>query len=433
MEIVKVVKYNGGPDVFAWKFPSEALGTWTQLIVNESQEAILFKEGKVLDVFKSGRYTLDTPNIPILSAFMRIPFGGKSPFAAEVWFVNKVNSLDIKWGTSTPIQLQDPKYGIFISVRSFGQFGIKIEDSKKFLTKLVGTLPILGSEEISRYFRGVYVTKVKDAISSYITKKRISVLEINSYLEEISEHMEKQLEPVLEQYGIRLVNFYVNDINIPEEDSGVKKLKKALSEKARMDVIGYNYQQQRSFDTLEKAAENPGMSANLMGAGMGVGMGMAMGAPIATGFNEASRNLDMSFTQREKKECPNCHAKIDKEEKFCSECGFDTLKVANTSKREPVCINCGAKITATMKFCSECGEKIKTCPNCGAGMRENDKKCSICGFEVDMKCPKCGIYLSAKKLKFCPECGVSLIKKCPACDTTVEGNEKFCHECGKQL
>ena len=44
MAIVDVVKYNGGPDVFAWKFPNSELGTWTQLIVNESQEAILLKE-----------------------------------------------------------------------------------------------------------------------------------------------------------------------------------------------------------------------------------------------------------------------------------------------------------------------------------------------------------------------------------------------------
>lgn len=51
MAVVEVVKYNGGADVFAWKYPSEELGTWTQLIVNESQEAVLVKGGKVLDVF----------------------------------------------------------------------------------------------------------------------------------------------------------------------------------------------------------------------------------------------------------------------------------------------------------------------------------------------------------------------------------------------
>lgn len=329
MEIIKVVKYDGGPDVFAWKFPSESLGTWTQLIVNESQEAIFLKEGQALDVFKSGRYTLETANIPILSRFMRIPFGGKTPFTAEIWFVNKINSLDIKWGTPSPIQLQDPKYGIFVSVRSFGQFGIKIEDSKKFLTELVGTLPIFGAENISRYFRGLYVTKIKDTISTYITRKKISVLEINTYLEEISKYMESQLTPILNQYGIRIVNFYVNDINISEDDPGVRKLKQALSKKAQMNIIGYNYQEERSFNTLEKAASNRGMAADVMGSGMGLGIGMAMGVPIANAFSEMTNNFNISSPKNEMKECSNCHTQISKKEKFCSKCGFDTSKNKN--------------------------------------------------------------------------------------------------------
>lgn len=104
MAIVDVVKYNGEPDVFAWKYPNEELGTWTQLIVNESQEAVLFKGGKALDVFASGRHTLETANIPLLRSIVNLPFGGRSSFTAEVWYINKIHSLDIKWGTPSPIQ-----------------------------------------------------------------------------------------------------------------------------------------------------------------------------------------------------------------------------------------------------------------------------------------------------------------------------------------
>ena len=89
MPIVEVVKYDGDADTFAWKYPNEELGTWTQLIVNESQEAVLFKGGNALDVFQSGRHTLDTANIPILNHIVNLPFGGRSPFTAEVWFINK--------------------------------------------------------------------------------------------------------------------------------------------------------------------------------------------------------------------------------------------------------------------------------------------------------------------------------------------------------
>ena len=74
MAIVEVVKYNGTPDVFAWKYPSEELGTWTQLIVNESQEAVLYKGGQALDVFMAGRHTLETANIPLLNKIINSNF-----------------------------------------------------------------------------------------------------------------------------------------------------------------------------------------------------------------------------------------------------------------------------------------------------------------------------------------------------------------------
>ena len=70
-------------------------------------------------------HTLDTKNIPILNKIINLPFGGKSPFKAEVWYINKGYYLDIKWGTPTPIQIQDPKYGVFIPIRSNGAFGIQ--------------------------------------------------------------------------------------------------------------------------------------------------------------------------------------------------------------------------------------------------------------------------------------------------------------------
>jgi membrane protease subunit (stomatin/prohibitin family) len=151
MAIIDVVKYDGSPSVFAWKFPNIELGTWTQLIVNESQEAVLYKGGQSLDLFGPGRHTLKTANIPLLSKIINLPFGGRSPFTAEIWYINKVNTLDVKWGTPTPIQLQDPKYNVFVPLRAFGQFGIKVSDSKMFLQKLVGTLPTFTSADLAAH------------------------------------------------------------------------------------------------------------------------------------------------------------------------------------------------------------------------------------------------------------------------------------------
>lgn len=349
MAAAEVIKYSGSPDVLAWKYPSDELGTWTQLIVSESQEAILFKGGKALDIFESGTYTLDADNVPVLSKLINLPFGGRTPFTAEVWFINKANSLDIKWGTATPIQLQDPKYSVFIPVRAFGQFGIRIEDAKQFLVKLVGTLPMFDKENILRYFRGLYLTKVKDAVSSYLINKQISIMEINAYIEELSMHLQEKIEPTLTEYGIKLVNFYVNDISVPEDDSAVIKLKDALARKAEMEIIGYNYQQQRSFDTLEGAAKNNGgASSNIMGAGIGLGMGINMGGAVANQMGAVTGNLNVAG--EETKTCPSCGSKLPEgNPKFCPECGAALIKV---------CPACKTPVSGSAKFCPECGQKL---------------------------------------------------------------------------
>jgi membrane protease subunit (stomatin/prohibitin family) len=396
MAIVEVVKYNGSPDVFAWKYPNSELGTWTQVIVNESQEAVLYKGGQSLDLLGAGRHTLDTANIPILSKLVNLPFGGRSPFSAEVWYINKVNSLDIKWGTSTPIQLQDPKYNVFIPIRAFGQFGIRISDSKVFLQKLVGTLPSFTTQDILKYFRGLYLTKVKDSIASYLIKKKISVLEINAYINEISESLKDDINPTLTNFGIELINFYVNDISVPEEDTAVIKLKDALAKKAEMDIIGYNYTQERSFDTLEGAATNTGTgSAQFMGAGMGLGMGLGIGRNVGGSFNEIGKSIDTSPA----KECPHCHKNVGAEFKFCPYCGKDTTPTNNKN-----CPKCGKENPLGMKFCGSCGSVLtKICPKCSTAVEDGQKFCFNCGTSLAKICA-CGHDI-ADNLKFCPNCG----------------------------
>lgn len=298
MAIIDVVKYDSNDEIFAWKFPSENLRLGSQLVVKTSQYAFFVKGGKVLDEFKEGTYTLKTGNIPLLHKIINIPFGGESPFQAEVWFINLISKLDNKWGTPTPIQLEDPKYNIVVPVRAFGQFGMSISDPKKFLQTLVGNMKDFSTEKVVEYFKGKIISSTTSAIGKKMVLEGISVLQIHVLLDDLSEYCKDKIQIEFENYGIKIENFYLMSINIPESDPSVIKLKESKDLAAKVAIAGKDvYQMDRSFDVMDKAAQNEGTMGDTMGAGMGIGLGFGMGNQMGNmvgnmkfGQNQQSQN-----------------------------------------------------------------------------------------------------------------------------------------------
>lgn len=383
MDIFKVIKYEGPNNVFVWKFPGEDFNTLSQLIVHESQEAIFFKDGQALDIFGPGRYTLHSQNIPLLRRIVNLPFSGESPFHCEVYFINKIVSMDVKWGTPSPLPVQDAVYKIIIPIRANGQFAVRVADSKKLLRTLVGTINQFDQDTLKQYFRGVLLANVKDYIASQLIQKQISFLDIQSYLKSISGGIASQLQDEFDKYGLELVNFYVNDIIPVDDDPSYIQLKNALAKKAEMSVMGYSYQQERTFDVLDKAAANEGSGSGLMNAGIGLGMGAGVGGLMFNSMSSAAQNVQSSDTKSEgpqKIKCVKCGAEIPAGSKFCLECG---TKVEEIKEDEIKCPNCG-KIVKKGKFCAECGYKfIKTCPKCGAEVQDGAKFCFECGTKLE--------------------------------------------------
>jgi membrane protease subunit (stomatin/prohibitin family) len=293
MALIEVLKYNGSTDEFVWKFPSEDLKLGAQLIVNHSQRAFFVKNGVIYDEFHEGRYTLKSANIPLLNKIINLPFGDQSPFAAEVWFVNLVTKLDNKWGTIKPINLEDPLYGIVVPARAFGQFGFKIFESKSFLHTIVGSLKTFSSQQISEYFNGKILSSVSTILAKSVVQNKISLLQIAAYQEELSEICRKTINEEFVKYGIELVNFYIMSINIPENDTSLIKLKEAKELSMKVNTVGKDiYQMERSFDVMEKAAENEGSSGSLINAGLGLGAGLSLGNVMGNQFSQAGYNLN---------------------------------------------------------------------------------------------------------------------------------------------
>lgn len=429
MKLLDVVKWDSAPNVFAFKYPEVVLNTKAQVIVAESQEAVLVKEGRFYGPLGPGRHVLDTKNYPFLSPLISATVTESSnAFTTDVWFVQKAIPLNIKWGTADPIQLEDPKYHIMLPVRAFGQYGIQIVNSQKFLGKLVGRLPVFVEKTLTEYFRGIIITAAKSCIGSYLVERDVSILQIASRLSEISESLQNKITSELENYGARAVSFTVNSISTDENDPAVSRLKDALAKKAEMNIIGYTYQQKRSFDTMETAAGNQGAGGSLMNAGMGLGMGVGIGAPMGNMMGALGQNLQTVQTVT----CSKCGRNIAVDSVFCPGCGHSMKASGKPEENNIECVKCGTESPKGFNFCPKCGSRFYCCPDCGADNTEDAVSCRKCGKPLPKKCPSCGA-MAVGDMKFCGKCGAVLKKVCPKCGKSTEFGMNFCPDCGSKL
>ena len=400
MAFIDRLKYDGPPplangDAAPWlvyKFPSETLLLGSQLIVAQSQEAIFFKGGAAADVFGPGTHTLSSANLPLLHRIINLPFGGKTPFAAEVFFINKAAKLDMKWGTIDPFQVTDPKYQVIVKVRAFGQFGIKVADVRNLVSQIVGVMhegTVSDYQSISRYFKGLVLTKVKSTVAATIVQKSVSLLDITSALDDLSIACRDKVTPEFERFGLSVLNFYIESINVPDED--LARLRKILEQRAEFDLLGdTRYAAMRSYDVMQTAAGNEGAAGAGLQAGLGIGMALGSVGPFATAMSTVSAPLISATSQPPS---PSSQSESpDLPEFYCQKCSF-----ANQPG---------------VKFCGSCGERLVA----------DRKTCTKCQFD------------NFPGTKFCGNCGASLLeKRCAKCNSENPPGTKFCGNCGQSL
>ncbi len=384
MAISQVIKHEGDNGTFIWKHPCEDFNTSSQLIVHETQEAIFFRDGRALELFGPGRYTLETENIPVLKSITNLTTGGETAFHCEVYFINKTEQMAIRWGTNSKIQYIEPMYGFPISIGASGEMSLKVADSRKVLIKLVGTEHTLSQERINTFFRAFLNTKVKAYIAQEIKTSSINIFEIDEKLETLSAAIKGRLDADFLEYGMKLCKFFVTTIVKPDGEAQYEKYKDlryrqyadiAESQlkqkvgiieqetKAKQMVIesqgiakkraieGYTYQQERGFDVAEGAAKNEGNIGNLAGMGIGLGMMTGIGNTVGGIINNSVGNAfaDMDFnTQNQKAFCDKCGAELTPGALYCDNCG---------EAQADICSNCGFRFVRAGRFCPRCGSR----------------------------------------------------------------------------
>ena len=176
-KIIDVIKYEGDNETFIYKYPVTDFNIGTQLIVHESQEAVFFRDGKALESFYSGRYTLETQNVPFLKNKLIDLANGNDVFHSEVYFINLTTKLGVKWGTDSKIRMFDPFSGLHLEIGASGTFNICVVDGRKLLIKVVGTTDLFNQSQIFGdttsaigYFKGMIITKLKHIYQKQLKK-----------------------------------------------------------------------------------------------------------------------------------------------------------------------------------------------------------------------------------------------------------------------
>jgi membrane protease subunit (stomatin/prohibitin family) len=258
-----------------------------QLIVQENQSAVFFRDGKALDVFGPGRHTLTTMNVPVISKTFGFPFGGEAPFTASVMFVARHTFQDLKWGTKDPIMLRDPSMGgLPVQLRAFGKFSMRVADPQLFVASVVGTRGFVSTNTIVDYLRDLIASNLRDILGTNFN----DVFALAGLTKEIEAAVKAATATEFAQQGLELVNIVIGSISLPEEvqemiKQGQAKLYAAnyetMAQRQRQEQLGVDYMKYQAGQALNNAAQNPGGPSEGMGLGMGFGMGQVMAQQMA--------------------------------------------------------------------------------------------------------------------------------------------------------
>lgn len=323
-----------------------ALGS--QLVVRESQKAIFVRDGKALDVLGPGRHTLSTQNIPFLTGLLGIPFGGKSPFRAEVYFVTTRELTDLKWGTPQPLAFRDNDFGM-VRLRAIGAYSIRVAEPQLFVTQVVGTRASMTTADLDDFLRGIVINEISDMLGSVKT----SLLDIQGMTRELADTARAALSDDFGRLGLQLSSFQVIAITPPDE------VAKRIDERSGIGAIGdmRTYTQFQTAQAIRDAANSPGTGGDMTGIGVGLGAGAGIGQAMAGALRDAyspqqPAQQPAGAAAPATVTCPNCNANVPVTSKFCPNCGH------NLAPAPVICSKCGTENTPSAKFCTNCGNAL---------------------------------------------------------------------------
>lgn len=355
------------------KRTSAVVSNGSVIHVYPNQFMLLVDGGKIVDyTAEEGYYTVNNSSEPSLfngdlgdsvkESFNRVRFGGTTPYAQKVFYVNLQEIKGIKFGTTNPVNYFDSFYNSELFLRAFGTYSIKVVDPIKFYTEAIPkNTEHVDISDINEQYLSEFLGALQAAINqmsadgvriSHVTSKN---MELSRYMADILDDDWKDLR------GMEVVSVGLAGLSYSEES---QKLINMRNQGAMLSDpnVREGYVQGSVARGLEAAGSN---SAGSMAGFMGMGLGMNAGGSFvgaASQANQAQREAAARpAAPAEPADAPKQEAPAASAEDWTCECG-------SKNHGGKFCPNCG-KARPTARFCTNCGEKLspnsKFCPNCG--------------------------------------------------------------------
>ncbi len=258
-------------DTILWRFPrgDDEIKYGAKLIVRESQIAVFVDKGEIADILEPGIYKLETDNLPILTDLQHWDHGFKSPFKAEVYFIN-TKLFSQKWGTKNPVIVRDREFDS-VRLKAFGSYEFRVNDPKKFIKEVVGTDGHFTVDEVDTQLTNLILSKLPEILA----ESGESVLDMAASYDKFGEFLKEKLQEDFNSYGLKLERLLVENISLPQE------VEEAIDKRAARKAVG----------DLDEHIKYQGAKA--LGSGKGAGEAAAIGAGIAMG-NEIAKSFAKS-------------------------------------------------------------------------------------------------------------------------------------------
>ena len=250
--------------------------------VYPNQFMMLVDGGKVVDyTAEEGYYKVENSSMPSLfngqfgdalkESFNRIRFGGVTPGAQKVYYVNLQEIKGLKFGTRTPVNYFDNFYNAELFLRAHGSYSVKITDPLRFYAEVIPkNRDRVEMEEINEQYLAEFMEAFQTAINQ-LSADGVRISYVPSKGRELGAYMAQTLDEEWNRMrGMEIQSVGIASISYDEESQELINMR---NKGAMMGdpSVREGYVQSSVAEGLKAAGSN---SAGSMAGFMGMGFGM---------------------------------------------------------------------------------------------------------------------------------------------------------------